>query len=295
MFVYYNDNYSNVPVDFETFKKSKNIAELCKNFKQLNVVNPTTENTKSTLKSVEKTIKKYVDLSYVNALKSGNPSSLAGSNGLGWSPNLFDHVLNSTAGIFKAVATVKSTDGYAAAASLSSGLHHASYDRGKAFCTINSLAIAALECPKSLILDFDAHCGGGTFSMLKKYDKPSSIKMIDISTEDFDSYQDKDRANTMLLVNNYSNDSYLDEISQTLIYLEKSLNSPRKVTDQVIFYNAGVDVYPRISAKTIKERDKLVAEFAKRLDAKVVILMAGGYGNYEIIAKMHVDTMLQFV
>lgn len=293
MNVYYNKNYSNVNIEFETFKKSEHIAAKAEKFTFLKVTDPVF-NDYGILSEVERIIEKYIAADYLNALKRGTPTPLAESNGLGWAPNLYNHVLNSTAGIFKAIADVNSVNGYTAAASLSSGLHHANHLGGKAFCTVNSLAIAALEFPNSVILDFDAHCGGGTFSMLKHYDKLNKVKMIDISTEPFDTYDADHRPNTMLLLDNYNDNNYLDEVSQTLIYLERSLNKPRKAVNPLLFYNAGVDIYPFISAEAVAKRDRLVAEFAKNLGARVVVLMAGGYGEYSEIAQLHLNTILNF-
>src|SRR5260370_35742530 len=60
------------------------------------------------------------------------------------------------------------------AGSLSSGLHHARHARGAGFCTFNGLVIAAREALAAgaasvLILDLDAHCGGGTASLIAEY------------------------------------------------------------------------------------------------------------------------------
>lgn len=294
MNIYYNDSYSNVPVEFETFKKAGFIADIARRFNVFDVIDPT-EESGGILKDVAEIITKYTDPIYIDAIKTGVPSNLASSNGLGWSSNLYNHVLNSTAGIFSAIGDVLSVDGYCAAASLSSGLHHARFNRGKAFCTINSLAIAALECKNSMILDLDAHCGGGTFNILSEFDNFNKVTVLDISTEDFDSYWSDLRPNTKLLVGNYDGPTYLDVLSNELDYIRDSLSEKNPIKNKIIFYNAGVDIYPAISPKVIEARDKMVADFAREVDAKVVIVMAGGYGDYTYISRLHVNTMLQFV
>ena len=57
------------------------------------------------------------------------------------------------------------------AGALSSGLHHASTERGNGFCTFNGLALAARALMDGganhvLILDLDAHCEGGTYEIV---------------------------------------------------------------------------------------------------------------------------------
>ena len=75
-------------------------------------------------------------------------------------------VLSSNGG---AVAAGLAALEHGVAGSLSSGLHHARREKGAGFCTFNGLVIAAREALTAgarsvLILDFDAHCGGGTRS-----------------------------------------------------------------------------------------------------------------------------------
>lgn len=65
------------------------------------------------------------------------------------------------------VAAAISALEHGTAGSLSSGLHHARRETGEGFCTFNGLAIAAREALSAgarsvLILDLDAHFGGGT-------------------------------------------------------------------------------------------------------------------------------------
>lgn len=294
MNIYYNDNYSNFSEEFGLFKKADYVANVAGRFNVLDVIDPT-EESDGILKDVDTIITKYTDQIYIDAIKTGVPSNLASSNGIGWSPNLYNHVLNSTAGIFSAIGDVLSVDGYCASASLSSGLHHASFNRGNAFCTINSLAIAALECKNSMILDLDAHCGGGTFNTLSEFDNFNKVTVLDISTEDFDSYRAYRRPNTKLLVGKYDGATYLDELSYELDSIRIQYLKKNPIKNKIIFYNAGVGVYPTINAKVTEARDKIVADFAREVEAKVVIVMDGGYDDYSYISRIHVNTLLQFV
>jgi len=92
---------------------------------------------------------------YVEAIASGSPAALAGSNGFRWGERLYPSVVASNGGV---VAAAREAD---VSGTLSSGLHHARRGRGCGFCTFNGLAIAARDAlrrgvPSVLILDLDA-------------------------------------------------------------------------------------------------------------------------------------------
>ena len=107
------------------------------------------------------------DAHYVRAVETGAPRELAESQGFQWDAGLWPMVLASNGGAV-AAALAALEDGVAG--SLSSGLHHARRGRGAGFCTFNGLVMAAREALTAgarsvLVLDLDAHCGGGTRSM----------------------------------------------------------------------------------------------------------------------------------
>jgi len=109
------------------------------------------------------------DASYIRAVETGVPRALAESQGFPWDVELWPMVLSSNGG---AVAAALAALEHGVAGSLSSGLHHARRERGAGFCTFNGLVIAAREALTAgarsvLILDLDAHCGGGTRSMIQ--------------------------------------------------------------------------------------------------------------------------------
>lgn len=102
-------------------------------------------------------------------------------------------VVASTGGAVAAALAALQSGG--SAGSLSGGLHHARRERGEGFCTFNGLALAgasALEAGAEsvLILDFDAHCGGGTHPLIK--DNPR-IWQVDVSVDEFDDYTPSER------------------------------------------------------------------------------------------------------
>ncbi|MEY4228574.1 MAG: Rhodococcus phage, partial [Actinomycetota bacterium] len=171
--VYFNDHYCSPAIVFETFKKSESIATAIALNSDLSATLEVLDPARSTddLGLATTEIERYVDEEYVQALKTGQPAHLAESNGLGWDKNLWSSVLHSTTGILRAIDEVAS--GAPFAASLSSGLHHATPSHGSGYCTINSVAVGALAAArgglKVVILDLDAHCGGGTEAFLRKF------------------------------------------------------------------------------------------------------------------------------
>src|SRR4030095_4152195 len=108
------------------------------------------------------------DPAYVDAVQTGLPRSLAESQGFSWDAGLWSMVLASNGGaVAAALAALRS----GVAGSLSSGLHHARHGHGAGFCTFNGLALAARAALAAgaasvLILDLDAHCGGGAGSLI---------------------------------------------------------------------------------------------------------------------------------
>src|SRR5687768_16014561 len=127
------------------------------------------------------------EAAYVRAVMTGDPRSLAESQGFSWDPGLWAMVLASNGGaVDAALDAIRS----GVAGSLSSGLHHARRDRGAGFCTFNGLAIAAHAALAAgagsvLVLDLDAHCGGGTASLIAGEPR---IRQLDVATNRFDAY-----------------------------------------------------------------------------------------------------------
>src|SRR5207302_8258401 len=132
------------------------------------------------------------DPDYVRAVETGLPRDLAESQGFVWDPGLWPMVLATNGG---AVAAALTALQQGVAGSLSSGLHHARRGSGAGFCTFNGLVIAARAALAAgagavLILDLDAHCGGGTAALIQ--DDPQ-VWQIDISVNGYDGYSSSGR------------------------------------------------------------------------------------------------------
>jgi acetoin utilization deacetylase AcuC-like enzyme len=211
---------------------------------------------------------------YVQAVRTGTPRALAQSQGFTWDPALWTAACSSTGGVI-AAAFAALQDGVAG--SLSSGLHHAERHQGKGFCTFNGLVVAALALVRSglrsvLILDLDAHCGGGTHSLVADH---SSIWQMDVSVAPFDSYSPRGR-NTLDVVEQPEN--YLRVIADRL----RDIKAP---LPDLCLYNAGMDPcelcdvggLAGITSAILQERETLVFDWGRSQGTPIAFVLAGGY------------------
>ena len=216
------------------------------------------------------------DADYVRAVQTGVPSGLAESQGFEWDAGLWRMVASSNGGVVAAALAALESG---VAGSLSSGLHHAKRGRGAAFCTFNGLVIAAREAllagaASVLILDLDAHCGGGTASLIA--DEPR-IWQLDVAVDSFDGYTSGQRARLRLVTDG---DEYLAEI-------EKCLTDILRAAPQftLCIYNAGMDPFegcatgglPGITREMLAARERLVFTVCREAGVAVAFVLAGGY------------------
>jgi acetoin utilization deacetylase AcuC-like enzyme len=212
---------------------------------------------------------------YVEAVRTGEPKNLAESQNFSWDPGLWTSVSASNGGALAAARTAMKER---VAGSLSSGLHHAQHGSGAAFCTFNGLVIAAkmilAEGARSvLILDLDAHCGGGTHWLIDGDDR---IRQIDVSVNGVDGYAPTG-ANTLNIVRVAGD--YLDVIQARLSEIDSK--------PDLCIYNAGMDPdercevggLPGIDAAILKRREDLVFDWAKSQGVPIAFVLAGGYSG----------------
>ena len=268
MKVFYSPDYVAASESFDTTRKAGWIAESLQRepIPGVELVTP------APLSSED--IARVHDPRYVEAVKTGKPRELAESPGFKWDPGVWKAVTSVNGGVVEA-ARAALEDGVAG--SLSSGLHHAQYTRGASFCTFNGLAIAAKTMLQEgvrqvLIIDLDAHCGGGTHSIIES---DSRIRQVDVSVNAVDAYW-MNGNNTLDIVREA--EKYLPTIEQRLFELEK-------YTPALCIYNAGMDPdercivggVPGIDANMLKQREELIFHWAKRRDIAIAFVLAGGY------------------
>ncbi len=212
---------------------------------------------------------------YIQAVKTGTPRELGESQGFDWDSGLWDSVTASTGGVV-AAARAAIEDGVAG--SLSSGLHHARFDRGAGFCTFNGLALAAHlvlrdGARRVLILDMDAHCGGGTYSLVREV---TGITHADVSVDGYDSYDPVGRHALRMV---HRADDYLPAIAKFLAGLAKAGRY------DLCLYNAGMDPYERcaigglagITREVLATRERMVFSWCRSLRIPCAFVLAGGY------------------
>jgi acetoin utilization deacetylase AcuC-like enzyme len=227
------------------------------------------------------------DQNYVNAVRTGEPCHLATSQGFKWCPSLYPMAVAHTAGLI--AATYEALTNNCTAGSLSSGLHHARYGSGSGFCTFNGLAAAALyavtvfNTKRVLVLDFDAHSGGGTWNIIQRC-MPQSVVQIDVTTSPFDTWSPEGES-----ILTYSEiEDYRQSIRETLEYAQ-SLNA-----FDFIIYNGGMDpINDGVSEDVISYREQVVRDFIG--DTPAIFALAGGYTwggkSYEDISAWHRMTL----
>jgi acetoin utilization deacetylase AcuC-like enzyme len=216
------------------------------------------------------------DSRYVEAILTGTPRALADSNGLGvWTADLARSVVWSTGGVVSAVE--RALKCRTNVGSASSGLHHARYASGQGFCTFNGLVVAAkraleMGAGRVLILDLDAHCGGGTASLI---DGVSGIEQVDVSVSSYDSYSPTE--NSKLTMS--SGKTYLHDVVNSLAEIDRAQSF------DVLIYNAGMDPHEDcriggvsgITTNTLRQREEIVFQWANENGIPVAYVFAGGY------------------
>lgn len=224
---------------------------------------------------------------YLAALQRGVPEHLAASNGLGWDDGLWNSVVVSTSAV-RTAALVAWQRGTVTGAS-SSGLHHARRGEGAGYCTLNGLVVAARAvlaagAVRVLVLDLDAHCGGGTASLI---DGVPGIEQVDVSVVSFDSYEPRDDARLWLV----DADEYLPTVQAAL----ESVVDPTTV--DLVLYNAGMDPHEDaggvtgIDSDMLRVRDRMVMEWAEEHGLPLAFVLAGGYAvggrSIDEVAALH--------
>jgi len=121
-----------------------------------------------------------------------------------------------------------------------------------------------------LVVDLDAHCGGGTASML---DRVPGLEQVDVSLSSFDAYRSRAGARLWLT----SSASYLETVSEAL----DSVQDPSGVG--LVLYNAGMDVHRTagtpggLDDDQVRVREQLVFDWVGRHRLPVAFVPAGGY------------------
>jgi acetoin utilization deacetylase AcuC-like enzyme len=284
MRVFYSPEYAGSAYAFETTRKARWVAEslAASPIADIELV-PPEPLTCGQLLDVH-------DKAYVRAVQTGEPRWLAESQGFDWDPGLWPMVLSSNGGVVGAALDAMRNG---LSGSLSSGLHHARRDRGAGFCTFNGLVIAARAALAAgaesvLILDLDAHCGGGTAALIGG---ESRIWQLDVAVCTFDLYAVHDGSGPgrkMWLRVADDAGRYLAGVKEDLEELGGT--APRF---GLCLYNAGMDPCEGcstgglggITRDVLDARERLVFEWCREHAAATAFVLAGGYIGRDLDAE----------
>ncbi len=281
--VYFGEAYVPAGASSDTLTKSADVAALVRDRVELVVPAPLTE----------EEIARVHARSYVDAVRTESPEMLAWSSGVGWMPGLFPAVAASSGGVV--AAAVEALASGRNTGSLSSGLHHARRETGAGYCTFNGLALAADAAERAgatsiLVLDLDAHCGGGTHELLAGDD---AVRVLDIATSDFDRYA-TEPGWTLDVV---------DRAADYLPTLRRRLDGLAPERFALVLYNAGMDPHEDcvtgglsgMTTDVLAEREETVFRWAHERGVPVAFVLAGGYRNAQLtrdrLASLHAMTV----
>ena len=290
MKIFYNDGYVAPNHSFDTTRKAAWIADAIHEtgVPGVELVDPAyfTGLAGQVIESIH-------DTEYVDALRKGEPEGLASSQGFVWDEGIWEMALNSTAGVLGAVTEALASG--SSTGSLSSGLHHARAGEGSGFCTVNGLAGAArhalgLVDGTVVVLDVDAHCGGGTHSLIGHEER---IRHLDLSVSSFDSYAAAGDNRLVLLTRDAGRAGfdrrYLDELDGLLDQIPDDTG--------LVVYNAGMDPHPTVSSAALTRRESRVAEWCSANSVPVAFVLAGGYTHVMAegqLVDLHMKTVRAF-
>ena len=188
------------------------------------------------------------------------------------------YILGGSIGAMQSAIKRKSIAG-----NMAGGTHHAHFSYGSGYCIFNDLAICAIKSIKDykdinnvLIIDLDVHQGDGTASILKNY---KNIFTFSMHCENNFPLKKMKSDLDIPLAKGMKDNQYLD-------ILQKNIETFKKTKFDLILFQAGVDIlnqdslgYLKISREGIKNRNKIVLEFAREKNLPLIVFMGGGYSK----------------
>lgn len=270
--IFHNRDYGASKCEFDTTRKAVDIAQSLVNcpIPGAEVIDPV-----NYYEEAERVISTIHSPEYVKAVRTGKPRELAQSSSFTWDKDIFTMARAHTAGMIAAAVNALMTN--SRLGSLSSGMHHASFGCGAGYCTFNGLAAAIqgslnVGAQRFLILDFDAHAGGGTWNIMQRL-FPENAVQIDVTISAFDTWTPSGESRLDIV----DSKNYIPAINASLEY------AASLAPFDLIIYNAGVDIRNSgVSEADLRTRERLVSEFIGTSSA--IFGLAGGYtwGRYNI-------------
>jgi acetoin utilization deacetylase AcuC-like enzyme len=240
---------------------------------------------------------------YIEAVKTGRPRELAEAQKFPWTESLYPSVLLTNGGVY-AAADHALTAGVAGA--LASGFHHAGPAAGEGFCTFNGLVVALEKLRASekirtaAVLDMDLHYGNGTAMLAESRAWMFALSIYGSDYWNNQAWPDVTERKHPMGVHHASHSlpagchglemlSILKELLPMLLGHGKP---------DILLYQAGADPLRddpysplELTAYDLRERDRVVFEFAKENEIPVAWVLAGGYSeDTSKVVDVHVNT-----
>lgn len=188
------------------------------------------------------------------------------------------------------------------AAHVAGGTHHAFKDRGEGFCIFSDIAVASnvvlLRYPdvvrRILIVDLDVHQGNGNAVLFQGRDDVMTFSMH--CKANYFSKKEKSDLDVELPVG-CTDQTYVATLNHWLGRIRREGGN-----FDLIFFQAGVDVIAEdrlgcmsLSSDGLRQRNEMVFNFAREMDASLVITMGGGYpqNDWTTILEAHANVYFQ--
>lgn len=280
MITYFNDDYTACGHESDTTRKGRYIAD---SLIERPVPGVVIADPASVYEITADAIRSVHSAEYVAAIETGDPVDLAESQDFTWDEDVWKMALAHNAGVVAAALSALET-GHTTG-TLSSGLHHAHRNSGKGFCTFNGLAVAthvaAQRGARVLVFDVDAHCGGGTSTLL-----PAGAHQVDVSVNWYDTYAPGEGC-WLRVTDAHGHD---DAIVEALAHID-TLGS-----FDLVLYNAGMDpANYGVTTEQLERRERLVA--GHDFGCPIAFTIAGGYTwgrSMESVVDLHRMTLEAF-
>jgi acetoin utilization deacetylase AcuC-like enzyme len=240
---------------------------------------------------------------YIDAVRTGEPRTLAESQKFPWSQELYPSVLLTGGGCLAAARRALERG---VAAALVSGFHHAHADHGEGFCTFNSLVVttdalhAAGAVRRVAVLDMDLHYGNGTASLA-----PARPYLFNMSIYGNDYFQNQPFRDVTELHHNDGPNHRSRALpngsgrSEMLAAMEAAFGEILAWgRPDLLLYQAGADPYCEdpysplaLDHEDLALRDRRVFEFARAENLPIAWVLAGGYTkDTSKVVRVHLNT-----
>ena len=223
---------------------------------------------------------------YLEAFLHGH-EPLASSQGIAWSAAVRDATLAMLAG---QLAGAGHALRHGIAMNLARGFHHAVYERGSGYCAINGLAMVAHCLPhlRVFVIDCDEHGGNGTEEFAARL---PNLYCASVFGTRFGCYGGvRSWA--------YKINAMRRGFSEYLFVLGQVRSLLASVQPHLVIYQAGVDCHkddPKsqagLTTSDLFNRDLVVFNMLRELGLPVLFVVAGGYQDAGIVARLNCNTV----